>query len=228
MQQPIESQSSSGSTLKPLVEVGEFASLKVVSVEEVGNFLDWGLPKNLLLPFGEQTRSLRPGDRVLVHVYRDQADRPVASMRLDRHLDKSPASYEEGQKVDLIIGGETDLGYKAIINHKHWGLLYSDEVFQLLHTGQKIVGYIRKLRPDGKIDLILQPAGHQATGEIGTRILELLQQKGGFLPINDKTPAEEIYERFGVSKKKYKIALGGLYKQRLLKVDHDGIRLVSK
>ncbi len=207
--------------------MNQFAVLPVASLESIGAFLDWGLPKNLLLPFSEQTKVLRPGERILVHVHLDNQQRPVASMRWDRYLDKSPASefYQEGQEVKLIVAAATDLGYKAIIEHRHWGLLYSDEVFQTLRMGQTLTGYIRKLRPDGKIDLILQKPGLAAAVEIGEQILNLLRTKGGFLSVNDKTPAEEIYRLFGVSKKKYKIALGGLYKKRQISVAEDGIRL---
>lgn len=136
--------------------------------------------------------------------------------------------YTEGQEVQLVIAAETDLGFKAIINDEDWGVLYHSEVFQDLRLSQKIKGYIKKIREDGKIDLILQKPGHHAAqGEIGPKILEELKRQGGFLPINDKTSAETIYDLFGVSKKKYKIALGGLYKKRLITVDDSGIRLVK-
>ena len=212
----------------PLAWVGEFAYLKVVDTKEVGAFLDWGLEKDLFLPHSEQTRSIQPGQSVIVYIYLDKAERITASMRLDKHVSAEPEKYTEGQEVDLLIVAETDLGFKAIINNHHWGVLYHSEVFQPLSYGQRIKGFIKKLREDGKIDLILQQAGHKAAqGDIGPRILEELKKQGGFLPVNDKTSAETIYELFGVSKKKYKIALGGLYKKRLITVDDDGIRLVK-
>lgn len=214
-------------TETPKAMVHDFALLKVVATSNVGAFLDWGLSKDLFLPFAEQTRALRVGQEVLVYIYVDKSDRLSASMRLERNIEKTAANYEEGQKVNLIIAGRTDLGFKAIIEKRHWGVLYGNEVFQPLRQGQQIEGYIKKMRPDGKIDLSLQRSGHKAIREdVGPKILELLKQKNGFLPVNDKTPPEEIYRLFGVSKKQYKVALGGLYKKRLISVDEDGIRLV--
>lgn len=214
-------------TETPKAMVNDFALLKVVATSSVGAFLDWGLPKDLFLPFAEQTRALRVGQEVLVYVYIDKSDRLAASMRLERNIEKTAAEYQDGQKVNLIIAGRTDLGFKAIIEKRHWGVLYANEVFQPLRQGQKIEGYIKKMRPDGKIDLSLQRSGHKATREdVGPKILESLKEKNGFLPINDKTPPEEIYRLFGVSKKQFKVALGGLYKKRLISVHEDGIRLV--
>jgi uncharacterized protein len=212
----------------PLAWVGEFAYLEVVDVKDIGAFLYWGLEKDLFLPFAEQSRSIQAGQYVIVYIYLDKTERITASMRLDKHISTEPANYQEGQEVDLLIAAETDLGYKAIINNKHWGVLYHNEVFQELLYGQKTKGFVKKAREDGKIDLILQQAGHKAAqGDIGPKILEELKKQGGFLPVNDKTSAETIYDLFGVSKKKYKIALGGLYKKRLITVDDDGIRLAK-
>jgi uncharacterized protein len=215
-------------TLKrPFAQVGEFAVLKVVSIEKVGAFLDWGLPKDLLLPFAEQTRDLRMGDDVIVFLYLDKSDRISASMRLQRHVQKDTSTYQAGQEVDLLIAAKTDLGFKAIVNGQHFGVLYEDEVFQRLHYGEKLKGFIKSVRPDGKLDLALARSGHKAAKEdIAPKILALLKAEGGFLPINDKTSAEKIHELFGVSKKKFKVALGGLYKQRLITVEEEGIRLV--
>jgi predicted RNA-binding protein (virulence factor B family) len=212
-------------TEAPLAQVGEFAHLTVAALEPVGAFLDWGLPKDLFLPYSEQTRDLQAGQDVIVYVYLDNSQRISASMRLERHLDKTPGNYKEGQSVELFIMSKTDLGFKAIINGRHVGVLYSNEVFQPLEHGQRLPGVIKKVREDGKIDLSLQKLGHKAAEDIGPKILELLKAKGGFLPYDDKTSAEIIYEVFGVSKKKYKMALGGLYKQRLITIDPDGIRL---
>lgn len=211
----------------PLAEVGQFAVLEVVAVEGIGAFLDWGLLKDLFLPFAEQTRDLRIGMEVVVFLYLDKSTRISASMRIDRNINKELGPYNEGQSVDLIICGKTDLGYKAIIEGTHLGVLYENEVFQALHYAQRISGFIRKIRADGKIDLSLQKTGHQAGGEIEPLILAELEKNSGFLPINDKTSAELIYEMFGVSKKKYKIAIGGLYKKRLIVIADDGIRLSS-
>lgn len=213
-------------TEKPYVTLGEFAILEVVSMQAIGAFLDWGLAKHLFLPFAEQTRDLRVGQEVIVFLYLDNSDRLAASMRLDRNIDKDNSGFKEGDAVDLLLAAKTDLGFKAIINGKHWGVLYANEVFQPLHYGQKMKGFIKKIRPDGKIDLGLQRTGHQAGQDIAPKILALLKERGGFLEITDKTSAQIIYELFGVSKKKYKIALGGLYKKRLITIHDDGIRLV--
>lgn len=215
-------------TQKPVATVGEFAVLSVVSVERVGAFLNWGLPKDLLLPFAEQSRELIPGQRVVVFIYEDKSGRLSASMRIERNLKKEGAAYSEGQDVDLLIFGKTDLGYKAIINGEHLGILYANEVFQKLKYGQAIKGFIKRIRPDGKIDLSLQKEGHEAAvEEIGPFILKKLAENNGFLAINDKSSAEEIHRVFGVSRKKFKMALGSLYKKRLISVSPDGIRQVE-
>ncbi len=210
----------------PYVMVGEFERLQVVATESVGNFLDWGLAKHLFLPFAETTRELRVGDEVIVTVYLDKSGRISASMRLDRYLEKT-GEFEPNEAVELLIAAKTDLGYKAIINDQCWGVLYQNEVFQPLQYGQRLRAFIKHRRDDGKIDLTLLQPGHKAAiGDIGPKIIELLEKEGGFLEISDKTPAEKIYDLFGVSKKKYKIALGDLYKRRLISVEENGIRLV--
>lgn len=211
----------------PFVTVGEFAHLKVKAKESVGAFLDWGLPKDLFLPFSEQTREIRVGHYVIVYTYLDKSDRISASMRLDRHMDKEPGDYKVGEAVDLMIAAKTELGFKAIINNRHWGLLYENEVFQRLDIGQKLKGFIKLVRSDGKIDLSLTKLGYEGAGDVAEKILEILKAKNGFLNITDKTSPETIYQLFGVSKKKYKMALGGLYKKKLIAVLEDGIKLIT-
>lgn len=213
-------------TQKPIAQVGDFASFKVVSNEASGAFLDWGLAKDLFLPFSEQSRRLRVGDFVIAYVYIDNTDRLAASMRLDRNLTNSAEGLAENQEVEILVAAKTDLGYKAIIANKIWGIIYFNEVFKDLPLGTRTKAFIKKLRQDGKIDLSLQRIGHQAADDIAPLILKKLKDNKGFLEINDKTSAELIYEMFGVSKKKYKMALGSLYKQRLITVSDDGIRLV--
>src|SRR5690606_33373401 len=147
-------------TLTPKAQVGGFASLKVVEINRVGLFLDWGLPKDLLLPHSEEKRPLQVGDYVVVHVYLDKhSKRLVATARLDRYLDQKPARYKVGEEVDLLIAEVTDLGFKAIINNAHWGLVHKNEAFKFLRRGMREKGYIREIRPDGKINLSLQPVG---------------------------------------------------------------------
>lgn len=212
----------------PHAVVGEFNLLRVSSIEKVGAFLDWGLPKDLLVPFGEMKIRLQADRSYIVWVYIDEASgRIVASTRLSKFMDKSPGEYEVGQGVELLVTKETELGYKAIINNAHWGFLYHNEVFKPLRVGKKLKGYIQKIREDGKIDLSLTSMGYEKVGGIAQTILDLLEKKKGFLPITSKTSPDEIYNTFGVSKKNYKKALGALYKKRMITVDPDGIRLVK-
>lgn len=215
-------------TERPHAVVNEFNLLRVASVEKVGAFMDWGLRKDLLVPFGEQKVRLKPGRSYIVWVYVDAASgRIVASTRLQKYMSDEPGQYEVGQVVELLITKETDLGYKAIINDAHWGFLYENEVFKKLRVGKKLRGYIKKVREDGKIDLSLTSLGYEKVGGIAETILEKLKAKGGFLPLTAKTPPAEIKAMFGVSKKNYKKAVSALYKQRLITVDDDGIRLVE-
>ncbi len=208
---------------------GEYLLLKVVSVTDIGVFLEWGQPKDLFLPFAEQTSKLKVGDEVIIFTYRDKQDRISASMRLNRNKSKPPLDFNAGDEVDLMIAAKTDLGFKAIINGFHIGVLYKNEVFQELYYGQKIKGYIRQIRDDGKIDLTLRTTeGHKAAEGVDQKILELLKAKNGYLPIHSKTPPEVIYQLFGVSKKIFKIALGGLYKNRKIIIEDEGIRLTEE
>lgn len=222
-----DSEESSEDSATPVPQVGEYAILRVASIEPVGAFLDWGLPKDLFLPFREQTRELQVGHEIIVCLYTDNNGRIASSMRLEKFLDKDTSVYTVEQKVDLLIIGKTDLGYKAIINGKHLGILYQNEVFQDLRYTDQVPGYVKKIRDDGKIDLILQPFGNKGTGDLGEIILAKLGEKGGFLPLTDKTSPEIIYNLFGVSKKKYKMALGGIYKKKLITIETDGIKLVA-
>jgi hypothetical protein len=214
-------------TQKPKVQVGEFASLKVVEINRIGLFLDWGLPKDLLLPHSEEKRPLQVGDYCVVHVYLDKRTRRItATARLDRYLDNSPARYQAGQRVDLLVVEPTDLGFKAIIDGRHWGLIYKNEVFKFLRGGMRETGYIREVRPDGKISLSLQPLGEAATRDLSEQILAELHKHGGMLPLSDKSPPELISQRFGVSKGNFKKTLGNLYKQGLIRIHEDRIELV--
>ncbi len=213
------------------IEPGDFAVLRVADVTKIGAFLDWGQPKDLLLPFAEQTKTLTRDEQVLVYLYLDNTQRLCASMRVERNLDESFPDYEIGAPVDLVVATKTDLGFKALVDGRFLGLLYADEIYQPISYAQTLKGFIKKVRDDGKIDLQLTnplSVGHKSADPIANEILKKLEAENGFLPINDKTPAEDIYEWFGVSKKKFKIALGGLYKKRILTVEPDGIRLVKK
>lgn len=213
---------------KPKVMPGEFAKLKCVEVTGVGAFLDWGLPKDLLVPFREQTTRMQPGKCYLVHVLVDAvSERIIASARLSRHLDRAPHDFKPGQRVDLIIFGKTTLGYKAIINGTHSGLLFAGGVFQELQPGEKTAGYIAAIRPDGKIDLTLHAPGRSRVQGLEERILAELAARGGFWAIGDHSPADEIHDELGVSKRTFKQTLGALLKKRLIRIEERGIRLAK-
>jgi predicted RNA-binding protein (virulence factor B family) len=215
-------------TEKPFAQVGEFAMLRVKSVNKIGTFLDWGIMKDLLVPFREQKVTMIEGRSYLVYIHVDQeSKRIVASAKLNKFLDKTVPEYAVGQEVDIIVESETDLGYKAIVNNLHWGILYENEVFEQLAKGLKLKGYIKKVRTDNKIDLSLQPLGYVKVDPLTQMILDELKKAGGFIAISDKSEAEEVYRIFGISKKTFKQALGSLYKKRLITLGVDGIRLNS-
>ncbi len=214
---------------KPLAQVGEFAALRVVAVNpRVGVFLDWGLDKDLLLPLREQTGPLRTGERVIVRVLIDaRSQRVVASARLDRHLDPNRPTYRDGQPVRLLVTGETPLGYNVIVENTHRALLYRSELGQALHPGATFQGYVRRVREDGKIDVALDPAGHQRMAPLTSTIVAKLRAAGGRLPLHDGSSPEEIRAAFGMSKKAFKQAIGALYKNRELVIETHGIRLTD-
>ena len=214
-------------TEKPKVQVGEFASLKVVEVNSIGIFLDWGLPKDLLLPYSEEKRPLKAGDYCVVHVYLDKHTRRItATTRLDRYLDKVPANYAVGQEVDLLVAEETAMGFKAIINNKHWGLIHKNEVFKFLRSGKQEKGFIKEVRSDGNISLSLQPVGEQLATGLSAQILAKLRDNHGVLPVSDKSDPAVISNLFGVSKGNFKKAIGGLYKEGQIVIHADRIELV--
>ena len=217
-------------TETPLAMVGEFAFLRVVSQNPgIGAFLDWGLDKDLLLPRREYAGGIREGQRALVYVMMDErSDRIVATARLNRHLNLTPHSYTEGQPVSLIIESETPLGYRAIINGAHSGLLYRAELSGPLGIGEKLDGFIRTVRPDGKIDLGLDPVGHRRLGPLSERIIAALEAAGGHLPCHDGSSPGEIRASLGMSKKSFKQTIGILYRERRIRIESDGIRLVKR
>ena len=216
-------------TQRPYGIVGEFQYLKVKETSNAGAFLDWGIMKDLLVPFREQKTDMKTGHNYLVYIYLDFITKRVtASARLDKFLDNVPPDYTQNQEVDLIITGETDLGYKAIINNSHWGLLYRNEVFKTLTTGEKCKGYIKDVREDDKIDLSLYPAGYEKVDDISGSILKKLEENNGFLPVCDKSDASEIYSICSCSKKNFKKAVGLLYKKRLITICDNGIQLTNK
>lgn len=210
----------------PYVKVGEFAFLKVVAVSHVGAFLDWGLRKDLLVPFREQRDPMVEGKSYLVYAYADKAsDRIVASTKVDKYLDQVFPEYEVNEEVDILIARKTDLGYAVIINNMHWGLIYDNEVFQIIKIGQKMKGYIKAIREDEKIDVSLQAPGYAKIEGLAGVILEKIKDYDGILDLSDKSDPEEIYRVFGCSKKNYKKALGTLFKQGLIEINDTEVRL---
>ena len=214
-------------TLTPLVQVGEFACLEVSWVNQFGAFLNWGLMKDLFVPFSEQKMKMQVGNKYVIHAYiDDESFRIVASAKVDRYLSKEKAPYQPGEEVNILIWQKTDLGFKAIIENMYSGLLYDSEIFQTLHTGDTLKAYIKQVREDGKIDLILQKPGFEKVDDFSKTLYHYIADHGGRIGLNDKSPAEEIYDVFGVSKKTFKKAVGDLWKKRLILLHEDGIELV--
>jgi hypothetical protein len=215
-------------TEKPFAMVGDFAFLKVVSVSRFGAFLDWGLPKDLLVPFREQKADMVEGRSYLVCLFLDALTKRIAaSAKIDKFLDNTPPEYNPGDEVQLLIAEETDLGFKAIVNNEHWGMLYKNQIYQSLSPGLKMTGYINKVRDDEKIDLLLEKPGYEKVDAISQKILDELKQNRGFIAVSDNTSPEMINAMFGISKKNFKKAVGSLYKKRMITFDSDGIRLVK-
>lgn len=217
-------------TLKPKATVGEFAVMKVKSVTNVGAFLDWGLAKDLLVPFSEQRDKLIVDQSYLVFVYLDnETGRIVATAKVDRVLRDAETSYKAGDEVDILVGKRTDLGFQVLINNDALGVVYKNEVFGHLKIGDERKAYIKKVRPDGKIDISLQQQGYQnEVPKSGQQILDLLKEEEGFIPLNDKSSPEDIYYSLKMSKKNFKKAIGLLYKQRLITIEDAGIYLVQE
>ncbi|MGL4398938.1 MAG: CvfB family protein [Luteolibacter sp.] len=215
--------------LSPKVMPGQFGRLKCVAVTGVGAFLDWGLPKDLLVPFREQKVSMEVGKHYVIHAHVDaQTHRIIATTRIARHMDLTPPEFRLEQEVDLIIFGKTDLGYKAIINGTHSGLLFANEVFQPLQPGEALKGYITAIRPDGKINVSLHPAGRAKVDDLEGRILKELEAHGGFWAIGDHSPAAEINDELGVSKRTFKQATGALLKKGAIAMEKNGIRRLEE
>ena len=213
-------------TLQPYAQVGEFACLSVAWVNEYGAFLDWGLMKDLFVPFREQKVKMQQGRRYVVHVHLDEESyRIVASSKVERYFSDERPEYEPGEEVEILVYQSTDLGYKASVDGKFSGLLYRNEVFRPLEVGMKLSAFIKQVRPDGKIDLELQKAGFRKVDDFADVLLRYIKDNGGRTSINDKSDAETIYDAFGVSKKTFKKAVGELYRKRLVVLEENGIRL---
>ncbi|HHF3121145.1 TPA: CvfB family protein [Vibrio diabolicus] len=223
-----DSESQLAATIeRPIAQVGEWGLMKIEGVNATGAFVNWGIKeKDLLIPFSEQRTRFSAGQTILVYVYTDKASgRIVGTTKFNKWLDKTPANYEVNEQVDLIIAERSQLGYKAIVNGKHWGMIFPSDVFGKLYIGKKLKGFIKHIREDGKIDLALQKVGVAKMDDLSSKILDLLEKKGGFLPLNDKSSPEAIFDAFRTSKGTYKKTIGGLYKQGKIVIEKDGIRL---
>lgn len=212
-------------TQRPRAKVGSCAYLKVIDVNRVGAFLDWGLDKDLLVPKPEQQRPMEKDRSYIVYVKQDNQGRIIASSKLDYFLDKSPINLKQGDEVSLLISETTALGNKVIINDSHWGLVHKGDIFQTLRYGSKTRGYIKTIREDGKIDVVLRKIGQDNIQDLANQIMTQLQIADGFLPLHDKSPVQDIQRTVNDSKKNFKRAIGQLYKQGKILIEENGIRL---
>lgn len=206
-------------TEHPLAKVGDFAYLEVKWVNASGAFLGWGLMKDVFCPFREQKKKMEIGESYIVHIHIDEESyRIVASAKVDKFLNKEQCNLKQGEEVDILIWQKTDLGFKVIINNEYQGLIYEDQVFSYVHTGDKMKAYVQNVRPDGKIDVSLQKTGRQQTLDFSDTLLEYIRAHEGVCHYGDKSEAEDIYREFHVSKKVFKKAVGDLYKKHLITV----------
>lgn len=216
-------------TQKPFTEVGKFADLQVVEITDFGIFLDWGLPKDLMLPFSEEVGTLEVEDFAIVYAYLDErSQRITATMKYDKYLDQKPHTYKEGDEVDLLIESKTPLGLKVIVDHAHWGVVFKSDINYDAQIGSDVKGYIKNVRPDGKLDILLQPVikTQEDRHSLESKILEALQINNGTLPISDKSSPDQIHRMFGVSKSAFKRSIGGLFKAKKIKIFDDKIELI--
>lgn len=214
-------------TEQPYATIGEFACLQVADMSKFGAFLDWGLIKDLFVPFREQKAKMQVGGTYVVFIYLDdESQRIVGSAKIDQFLDNVPPEYEIDQEVDIMVASKSDLGYTCIINGLHKGIIYLNEIFDDLYIGQQTKAYIKKVREDDKIDLYFHKKGLEGSQDLSDIILDRLKQDGGSINVSDKSASELIYQEFGVSKKQFKKAVGHLYKERLIKIDRERISLL--
>lgn len=214
-------------TLHPLAKVGDIAYLEVAWVNEYGAFLNWGLMKDLFCPFREQKMRMQKGQHYIVYIKEDEeTHRLLATAKIDKYLSAERPPYKHGDAVEILIWQKTDLGFKAIVDNQYQGQLYEDQIFQPLHTGDRLTAYVDHIRQDNKIDITLQPTGRRQTEEFSEVLLRYLQENGGHCDLGDKSPSELIADRFKVSKKVYKKAVGDLYRRRLITISNNGIDLV--
>lgn len=217
-------------SLEPKIQLNGFASLRVFAVDRLGAFMEWGMEKHLLVPFKEQQRKLEEGRWYVTYLALDEdTDRLYGSTRIDRHLDNSELTVAEGEAVDLLIFGRSEMGWSAIVNDKHQGLIHANEVFKPISIGDRIKGFVRTVRTDNKLDITLQPIGYEHYNDANTAlVIRRLKQNEGFLSLTDKSSPEEIYSVLGMSKKAFKKALGALYKDRKVRIEENGVTLLEE
>lgn len=214
-------------TLTPLAKAGDFAYLQVAWINEYGAFLDWGLMKDLFCPFREQKKKMERGQGYIVYVGVDEDSyRMMASAKVEHFLSYDMPPYSHGDEVELLVWQKTELGFKVIVDNRFAGLVYEDQVFRPLTTGDRMKGFVDRVRPDGKIDVTLQPTGRRNTEEFSEVLLQYLKDNNGHCDLGDKSPAELIADRFKVSKKTFKKAVGDLYKRRLINISDNGLQLI--
>ena len=214
-------------TVVPMIEIGQFACLEVVSATGIGAFLDWGLEKDLFVPFKEQHRKLVEGEHTVAYLYRDEVtDRLLASTKISKWLDKTDVSLLYNTAVDLLCFEETEIGFRVIINQKHQGIIYKNEVFQRIEMGDQLIGYVRLVRENGHVDVSLTPMGHKKVSTLSDTVLEAITAAGGFLALHDKSDANLIQSKLGMSKKAFKQTVGVLYKAKQITIEETGIRKV--
>lgn len=214
-------------TIEPYIFLNEFALLKVNYINEFGAFMDWGLEKDLFVPFREQARPMTVGNYYMIYMTMDEkTNRLVGSSKLNQFLDNNNLTVEVGEEVDLIVSHITDAGTNVIINEKHKGLMYQNEIFEDFRTGDRIIGYIKNIRPDGKIDVSRTKMGFEKVSDSASKILTELELNNGFLGLNDKSHPDEIKTVLGMSKKTFKQTVGVLYKEKKILIKDDGIHLI--
>ena len=214
---------------EPYACVEEFALLEVKSATKIGAFLDWGLPKDLLVPFSEQETRMEEGFSYVVYIYLDdKTGRIVGTSRLGRFLDEEPATYNIGEEVEILIYNQNEIGYQAIVNGMHRGMIYKNQAFTPIKRGAILTAYVKQIREDGKIDLNLEKLGHSKIDGMSKKIFDKLELEKGFLPVNDKSSPDDISKLLGISKKNFKKSIGSLYKQGLITIEKDGIRRTEK
>lgn len=216
-------------SLEPKIELNGFASLRVNAVDRLGAFMDWGMEKDLLVPFKEQQRKLEEGRWYVTYLALDEhTDRLYGSTRIDKHLGNSELTVAEGDEVKLLVFGRSEMGWSVIVNNKHQGLIHANEVFKPISIGDRITGFVKTVRPDNKLDIALQAIGYAHFNDANTALLaKRIKQHDGFFPLTDKSSPEEVYRALGISKKAFKKALGALYKERMVRIEEQGIAWVD-